>query len=342
MGSVLATGRAGARSNDVIRKPFAADELLSQDLDGLLGVGAGPHRRRRRTSARRLPAPVARAEVPGRARRGREERAEPARRRAGRSPWRSLVDREGLSHVVVRPQTAMSLCGGALLLWAVHLLVGMLTEPTSALLMVVWTSRRFRRRHCPNSSGCRCSSFPFVTCCASRPSEPFGPSPARSRSPTRIGVRRRRLLRPCQRAGPRSKRLSMRRRRRPARPPGKPRTAPTRPPSSAATVTSMVTSMEPRLETARRPVTAAPAVAPPALPPPDGDGRRSEDRPAGAGAPVPAETREAAPSPTQHLTDELLTRDTSEEPLRISATRVLAQLLRAARLRGRGAWSSRV
>src|SRR5580765_1502349 len=36
--------------------------------------------------------------------------------------------------VVVRPRSATSLCGGALLLWAVHLLLGMLTEPVLALL----------------------------------------------------------------------------------------------------------------------------------------------------------------------------------------------------------------
>ena len=36
--------------------------------------------------------------------------------------------------VVVRPRSATSLCGGTLLLWAVHLLLGMLTEPVLAML----------------------------------------------------------------------------------------------------------------------------------------------------------------------------------------------------------------
>ena len=39
-----------------------------------------------------------------------------------------------LVFVVVRPRSATSLCGGALLLWAVHLLLGMLTEPVLAVL----------------------------------------------------------------------------------------------------------------------------------------------------------------------------------------------------------------
>src|SRR5262245_42445092 len=34
----------------------------------------------------------------------------------------------------VRPRSATSICGGALLLWAVHLLLGMLTQPLLALL----------------------------------------------------------------------------------------------------------------------------------------------------------------------------------------------------------------
>ena len=39
-----------------------------------------------------------------------------------------------LVFVVVRPRSATSLCGGTLLLWAVHLLLGMLTEPVLAML----------------------------------------------------------------------------------------------------------------------------------------------------------------------------------------------------------------
>jgi hypothetical protein len=85
--------------------------------------------------------------------------------------------------------------------------------------------------------------------------------------------------------------------------------------------------MEPRLEAARRAVMAVPPAATSGLAAPDSDGNGgSEDRPAGAGAPAVAEAMETAASQTQRLTDELIARETSEEPLRVSATRVLAQL----------------
>ena len=105
----------------------------------------------------------------------------------------------------------------------------------------------------------------------------------------------------------------------------KPPTTPTRP-LGATTVTSMVTSMEPRLEAARRPAMAVPAADASGLAAPDSARSGSEDRPAGAGVHAAAEPVEAAPSQTQRLTDELLAKETSDEPLRVSATRVLAQL----------------
>ena len=71
---------------------------------------------------------------------------------------------------------------------------------------------------------------------------------------------------------------------------------------------------------------AVPAVAASDLTAPDSDRSGSEDRPSGAGVDAAAEPVEAAPSQTQRLTDELLAKETSDEPLRVSATRVLAQL----------------
>lgn len=226
-----------------------------------------------------------------------------------------------LVFVVVRPRSATSLCGGALLLWAVHLLLGMLTEPFLALL------------GSPRASG---TTWSF----------PPAPLPELLWVPVLLVP-----LRDLLRGGPVSRSAAGRRPvpapRTPPfstpvpagripveRPVGasvgkplfdKPPMAPTRPPAST-TVTSMVTSMEPRLEAVRRPAMAVPATAASGLAAPDSDGRGSGDRPAGAGAPAAAAPMEAAPSQTQRLTDELLARETSDEPLRVSATRVLAQL----------------
>ena len=71
---------------------------------------------------------------------------------------------------------------------------------------------------------------------------------------------------------------------------------------------------------------AVPAAAASGLAAPDSDRSRSENRPAGAAATAAAEPVEAAPSQTQRLTDELLAKETSDAPLRVTATRVLAQL----------------
>jgi hypothetical protein len=105
----------------------------------------------------------------------------------------------------------------------------------------------------------------------------------------------------------------------------KPPVALTRP-SGATTVTSKVTSMEPRLEAARRPVMAVPAAPASGLAASDTARGGPEDRPSGAGAPAAAAPIEAAPSQAQRLTDELLAKEMSDEPLRVSVTRVLAQL----------------
>ena len=71
---------------------------------------------------------------------------------------------------------------------------------------------------------------------------------------------------------------------------------------------------------------AAPAADASGLAAPDSARSGSEGRPAGAAVHAAAEPVEAVPSQTQRLTDELLAKETSDEPLRVSATRVLAQL----------------
>ena len=93
--------------------------------------------------------------------------------------------------VVVRPRSATSLCGGALLLWAVHLLLGMLTEPMLALLDspgasgMTWSFPPAPLPGAPLGAGAPRSP--------SRPAErwagePIGPSPACGRSPTGAGA----------------------------------------------------------------------------------------------------------------------------------------------------------
>ena len=84
--------------------------------------------------------------------------------------------------VVVRPRSAMSLCGGTLLLWAVHLLLGMLTEPVLAMLGSPWVfgdhvvvSAGTVARAPLGAGAPRSPSRPAE----GRASEPFGQFPAR-------------------------------------------------------------------------------------------------------------------------------------------------------------------
>ncbi len=231
--------------------------------------------------------------------------------------------------VVVRPRSATSLCGGALLLWAVHLLLGMLTEPVLALLGsqgASGTTWSFPPAPLPELLWVPVLLVPLRDLLRGGPvSRSANPQPAAGRRPVPSPQDAAVLGAGADGPDRRSKSLSNA-----SVTVGKPLfdkppMAPTRP-VGATTVTSMVTSMEPRLEAARRPAMAVPAAAASGLAAPDSDRSGSEDRPAGAGAPAAAEPVEAAPSQTQRLTDELLAKETSDEPLRVSATRVLAQL----------------
>lgn len=228
-----------------------------------------------------------------------------------------------LVFVVVRPRSATSLCGGALLLWAVHLLLGMLTEPIVALLgehgasATAWS---FPPAPLPELLWVPVLLIPLRDLLKGGPaSRSANPQPAAGRRPV-----------PSLRTPPFSAPVPASRT--PVEKPveasaagGKPLFE--KPPMAPTRVTSMVTSMEPRVEAARRPVMAVvPAAAASGLAAPDTDRSGSGDQPAGAGASAAVETMEAAPSQTQRLTDELLARETSDEPLRVSATRVLAQL----------------
>ena len=228
--------------------------------------------------------------------------------------------------VVVRPRSATSLCGGALLLWAVHLLIGMLTEPVLALLgqhghsgttwmfppaplpellwvPVLLVPLRDLLRGAPLSR----SANP-------QPGAGHRPVPSPRTPPFPAPAGRPPVERPVDTSATVGKPMF-----------DKPPNAPTRP-LGATTVTSKVTSMEPRLEAVRRPVMAVPAAPASGLATSDSARSGREDRPPAAGAPAAAEPTEAAPSQTQRLTDELLAKETSDEPLRVSATRVLAQL----------------
>ena len=215
-----------------------------------------------------------------------------------------------LVFVVVRPRSTMSLCGGALLLWAVHLLLGMLTEPILALL---YSSR---------ASGAMWSFPPAplpellwvpVLLVPLRDLLRGGPA-SRSAHPQPAAGRRPALER---RTPPFSAPNGNTPVEQPVdasvvarKPPfDKPPIRQTRP-LGATTVTSMVKSGEPRLESAGPPVMTAPVTAA-----------------TGVAAPATvAEVGDVGRSHAEKLTDELLARDTSDEPLHVTATRVLAQL----------------
>jgi hypothetical protein len=221
--------------------------------------------------------------------------------------------------VVVRPPSATSLCGGALLLWAVHLLLGMLTEPVLALFAehgLSGTTWSFPPAPLPELLWVPVLLVPLRDLLRGAPQPAAGrrpvPSPRTPPFPAPAG--RTLVEKPVDASVTVGKPMF-----------DKPPVAPKRP-LGATTATSKVTSMEPRLEAARRPAMAVPAAPASALV--DSDRARSgpEDPPSGAGAPAAAEPVVAAPSQTQRLTDELLAKETSDEPLRVSATRVLAQL----------------
>ena len=221
--------------------------------------------------------------------------------------------------VVVRPPSATSLCGGALLLWAVHLLLGVLTEPVLALLGehgLSGTTWSFPPAPLPELLWVPVLLVPLRDLLRGASQPVAGRRPVASpRTPPFPAPAGRTLVeKPVDASVTVGKPMF-----------DKPPVAPKRP-LGATTATSKVTSMEPRLEAARRPAMAGPAVPASALVDSDRAPRGPEDRPSGAGAPAAAEPVEAPPSQTQRLTDELLTKETSDEPLRVSAARVLAQL----------------
>jgi hypothetical protein len=228
--------------------------------------------------------------------------------------------------VVVRPRSATSLCGGALLLWAVHLLLGMLTEPVLALLREhghAGTTWMFPPAPLPELLWVPVLLVPLRDLLRGAPlSRSANPQPGAGRRPVPsprtppfpAPAGRPPVERPVDTLATVGKPMF-----------DKPPMAPTRH-LGATTVASKVTSMEPRLEAVRRPVMAVPAAPASGLAASDSARSGPEDRPPVAGAPAAAEPLEAAPSQTQRLTNELLAKETSDEPLRVSATRVLAQL----------------
>ena len=228
----------------------------------------------------------------------------------------------------VRPRSATSICGGALLLWAVHLLLGMLTQPLLALL------------DSPGATGSRWSFppaplpeilwvpvllVPLRDLLRGVPSgRPASPRPTGARRPVtdqRAASTPPMVPVPSSRpsaAGPAEAATPLGR---PAL--EKPRTPQARPSGATAVTATTVTSMEPRLEAGRRPAAAPPVAANQAARIGQGSGAADAEA---TTAHAPAEAKAAAPTQAQRLTDTLLARDTSDEPLRVSLPRVLGQL----------------
>ena len=233
-----------------------------------------------------------------------------------------------LVFVVVRPRSATSLCGGALLLWAVHLLLGMLTEPVLALLGspgASGTTWSFPPAPLPELLWVPVLLVPLRDLLRGGPvSRSANPQAAAGRRPV-----------PSSRTPPFSAPV----------PTGR---TPVEKPANASVTVGKPLFDKPPMAPARpwrhdghvhgdfNGATARSAAATRDGGPgrcrrgPRGSGQRpgvgSENRPAGAATTAAAEPVEAAPSQTQRLTDELLAKETSDEPLRVSATRVLAQL----------------
>jgi hypothetical protein len=228
----------------------------------------------------------------------------------------------------VRPRSTTSICGGALLLWAVHLLLGMLTQPLLALV---------------GSPGATGSTWSF-------PPAPLpeilwvpvllvplrdllrGMPPSRPAHPQSSGGRRsvtdQRAASTSAAAPVLSSRPSAAGHIEAALPPArtpleKPRAAQARTSTTTAVTSMTVTSMEPRLEVGRRPAVAVPVPVSAPQAAPEGGGAAPAEA---TTAEAPAEARTVAPTQAQRLTDTLLARDTSDEPLRLSLARVLGQL----------------
>jgi hypothetical protein len=230
--------------------------------------------------------------------------------------------------VMVRPRSPTSLCGGALLLWVVHLLLGMLTEPVLALLGghgssgAAWS---FPPAPLPELLWVPVLLVPLRDLLRGGTlSRSAHPQPAADRRPAPslrtppfsapVPAGRTPVEKPVAASATVGKPMF-----------DKPPVVPTRP-LGAASVTSKVTSMEPRVEATRRPVVAVPAAAGSGLAAPDSARGEPEDRSSDASGPAAAGAIEAVPSQAQRLTDELLAKETSDEPLRVSAKRVLAEL----------------
>ena len=209
--------------------------------------------------------------------------------------------------VVVRPRSAASLCGGALLLWAVHLLLGMLTEPMLALLDspgasgMTWS---FPPAPFPELlwvpvllvplrdrlKGGLVSRSAHLQHAAGRRPVPERRTPP-SAAPTPLPAGRTPVTTAVDATGAVGKPLFE-----------KPTMAPPRP-LGATTVMSMGTSMESRRVAARRPVVSAPATSAAGLAAPDSDGSGSGSPPAGAAMSAAPETwrrsrRRPSDSPT--------------------------------------------
>ena len=263
--------------------------------------------------------------VPGRAGCGRHDGTSPGRApvRGGRRRPRHLCSTLSSFSFSCARGSATSVCGGALLLWAVPSAARHAhpARPRPAR----FAGHHGRRMVVSARSTSRDPVGAGAPRAASRPAErsatsPFGSSSAHGCSSAGPGPANGPVAGPDVRPGSRTSAARTCRGRGAARQAGLREAG--RPDSGHRGATT-VTSMEPRLEAARRPAMAAPAAAHQAAQ--DVDGR---ERPAAcarrgarnARSPWRWRRRKLSGSRT------LLARDTSDEPLRVSLARVLAQL----------------
>lgn len=209
---------------------------------------------------------------------------------------------------IVRPSSAVSLAGGALLLWAVHLLLGMLTEPILFVLgspgvpSLTWA---FPPSPLPELLWVPFLLLPLRDLLRGVPARATAvPRPAQNRQP--VPERRTPSFSPPSPA---------------ARPIEKPvevtPQAPPRPVMEKTPAPRPASTTVMSMEAPRRP--AAPVIAAPSP---------QEVAVVLAPEPEPAAvtTAASAASHAQRLADDLLAKETSEEPLAVSANRILNQL----------------
>ena len=235
--------------------------------------------------------------------------------------------------LVVRPPSATGFLGGVLLLWAVHLLLGMLTEPIFALIGAPGASGMswaFPPSPLPQLLWVPVLLLPLRQVLRAADSgTPVSGSPA---APNRRPLPERRpavFSAPTPPVRPSAEK--------PVEPAVDDRSAPATarpvaalpdtpaPPASRPAVATPVTSMEARFEAAKRPVSAGPSpgVTPAA---PERSARQADVEIDGDRERSVKSRSEAAASRTQRIIDDLLAKETSDEPMRVSAHRVLAQL----------------